>query len=532
MLPGKKYTPDDYLRIAWNRIWIIVVPAVTIAGLTAGWAYFLPNVYRSDSRILIVPQQVPAEYVRPTVTTDLAERLQTASQQILSRTRLERIIDEFGLYEQERKTEIMEDVVEQMRRDIDVSIDAGRRNQEGGTFTVSYQAPNPRMAMRVTERLASLFVQQNLEDRELLADSTSQFLQAQLEDARRRLLEHEQKLEDFRRRNAGQLPSQVQSNLQMMQAAQTQVQALIVAAERDRDRLVVIEQAIAAIPSTTPGGQLPDPNQGDSPASIAGPAVQQLEAAKATLRQLELRLKPEHPDIVRAKRVIAEMETKAEAEALRQPLTPEGIAAAGGQPVNPRLVSLQLEAQEIRIRLETRKQEEARLNKQLAAYNGRLEASPGLESSLTELMRDYSTLQESYTTLLRRSEESKLAVNLERRQIGEQFKVLDGARLPERPVSPDRRRINIFGLLGGLGFGLGLVALLEYRDTTFKTDEDLVTSLALPVIAVIPAMITTAERLATRRRRIWIGVATSIGGVVIVGTAAAWRMGLIQNLVR
>ena len=128
----------------------------------------------------------------------------------------------------------------------------------------------------------------------------------------------------------------------------------------------------------------------------------------------------------------------------------------------------------------------------------RVQAAPALQSQLTELMRDYTTLQEGYTALLKKSEESKIAVNLERRQIGEQFKIIDGARLPERPFSPDRFRINMFGILGGLALGLALVAFLEYRDTSFKSDDDVMTTLALPVLAVIP--VDDQRRRAARRR--------------------------------
>ncbi len=219
MLPGKKYKPEDYLRMLWVRKWFIVVPAVLVSAGTFVWTSQLPDRYRASTTILVVPQRVPTAYVRSTVTAGVAERLQTISQQILSRTRLERIIEEFNLYPEERRTMIMEDVVELMRtRDVKVNVpNSRRRNQDASHFSVSFDSSQPRTAMLVAERLASMFVQENLQDREVLADATNQFLQAQLEDARRRLIEHEKKLEEFRQRNSGQLPSQVQSNLQMMQ---------------------------------------------------------------------------------------------------------------------------------------------------------------------------------------------------------------------------------------------------------------------------------------------------------------------------
>ena len=164
MLPGKTYTPDDYLRIIWRKRWFIAIPTVMIVSMTAVYSMFLPDRYRASTTILIIPQRVPESFVRPTVNAGLSERLNIMSQTILSRTRLERIIQEFNLYERERLQEqmIMEDVVERMRRDINLNVPRTARRRGGPeNFSVSFQSTEPRTAMRVTERLASLFVQEN-----------------------------------------------------------------------------------------------------------------------------------------------------------------------------------------------------------------------------------------------------------------------------------------------------------------------------------------------------------------------------------
>lgn len=536
MLPGKKYKPEDFLWIAWTRKWFIILPTVVIAMSVAVWSWTLPDRYRSSTLILVVPQRVPETYVRSTVTATVAERLQTISQQILSRTRLERIIEEFNLYREERQQMIMEDIVTLMReRDINLDVARPRRNEDTSSFSVSFDAPQPRVAMQVADRLASMFVQENLQDREILADSTNQFLQAQLEDSRRRLIEHEKKLEAFRQRNAGQLPTQAQSNLQMMQLTQSQIQANIDGLTRERDRLTFLEGAIAdaAAGVDQPLGVVTVER---SATAAAAPltATQQLAAARATLQQLERRWTPNHPDIARAKREIAELEAKAAEEAARQPggQTPGIPASPSNTSAASRLTQLHQEAEQLRRSIPARQAEDQRLKGLLASYRARLEVAPQLESEMTELMRDYTTLQEQYTTLLRKSEDSKIAVNLERRQIGEQFKIIDGARMPERPFSPDRARLNLMGLGGGLGIGLLLVALLEYRDTRLKTDDDVVISLALPVLAVIPVMMTATERHKRKRRRVVLAIATSI--VVVVGVAAivAWQLQWLQRLVR
>jgi len=174
VIPGKTYTPEDIVRIAWRRKWWAVLPAIAVAAGVAGWARTLPNLYHSETLILVVPQRVPESYVRSTVTTRIEDRLQSITQQILSRTRLERIVQDFNLYAEERRTAIMEDIVERMRREIEVQV------VKGDAFRVGFTSSDARTAMRVTERLASLFIEENLRDREVLAEGTNQFLEAQL----------------------------------------------------------------------------------------------------------------------------------------------------------------------------------------------------------------------------------------------------------------------------------------------------------------------------------------------------------------
>jgi uncharacterized protein involved in exopolysaccharide biosynthesis len=299
VIPGKQYTPDVLLHLAWRRKWLIILPALTIAAIVGAVTYSLPNRYRSDTLILVVPQRVPEAYVRSSVTTRIEDRLQSISQQILSRTRLERIIQEFNLYAERRQTEIMEDIVERMRRDIQVEI------VKGDAFSVSFTANEPRTAMRVTERLGTFFIDESLRDRELLAEGTNQFLESQLEDARRRLVENEKKLEEFRRQHDGELPTQLDANMQGLHNIEMQLQALLDSANRDRDQRLLLERLVADA-SVDNAPPQPAPTPGDDPAT-AGP-VAQLRAAEAGLQALLLRLKPEHPDVVRQKRVIEELQ--------------------------------------------------------------------------------------------------------------------------------------------------------------------------------------------------------------------------------
>lgn len=168
--------------------------------------------------------------------------------------------------------------------------------------------------------------------------------------------------------------------------------------------------------------------------------------------------------------------------------------------------------------------EEKRLHGVIATYQSRIEATPTRESELTELTRDYSTIQQMYRTLLGKNEDAKISANLERRQIGEQFKVIDPARFPQQPFSPNRLQITLLGAVFGLGLGLGITALLEYRDTTLKSDEDVVAALALPVLALVPVIRTAAERRQQRRRQLvsLTSVATLV--VSIVTMFVIWKL--------
>jgi len=504
MLPGKQYKPEDILQVLRRRIWVVLVPFALVAAGTAVAAKLLPDLYRSDTLILVVPQRVPESYVRSTVTTRIEDRLQSISQQILSRTRLERIIEEFNLYPEERRVGIMEDVVQRMRDDIKIDV------VRGDAFRVAYIGREPRTVMRVTERLASSVIEESLRDREVLAEGTNQFLEAQLEDARRRLVEHEKKLEEYRKRFSGELPSQLDTNLQAIQNTQLQIQALVESVNRDRDQRRNSERQLADLESEAAAGSsspAPVVVSADGTSTSAGTAAQQLAAARATLQSLELRLKPGHPDIGLWKRRIRDLEKAAEAEALEAPVSDAAHARSPAEVQRQnRVADLKAEIEQLDRQIEFKQGEEKRLRTVSAGYQSRVEMAPTRESELVELTRDYTTLQSMYTNLLAKKEEAKISANLERRQVGEQFKLLDPARLPEKPFSPDRQRINLFGLLGGLALGIGLVALLEYRDSSFRTDDEVVSVLSLPVLAVVPVMMSDTDRKRQRRRRVIMGI--------------------------
>ena len=495
------------------RKWLAIVPFIVVALSTAIVVNFLPDRFRSRAVIQVLPPQVPADLLKNTIRVPLAARLNGMQWQILSSTRLEALISEFNLYPEERRTELMEDVIDHMRnRDIRVSV------TRGNAFNVSFESGDRVTAMRVTARLAQLYIDESLRDRAVATQGTTQFIDSQLEETRQKLVQHETKLQEYRREHSGELPSQLTSNLTAANNTQMQLQSLNDALERDRDRLQANEKELnelTAAQESVASTPVVDNSEG------GGTAAQQLESARRQLRQLEMRLKPEHPDLVRAKRVVADLEQKAEAEALQTPVSMAGRASPAERSRLSRMKELRNIIESLRTQI-ARKEEDANgFRERLATYQARAEVAPTREAELVDMNRDYDTYRRLYGDLLRKQQDSQMAANLESRQIGEQFRLLEAARAPERPVSPNRPQLNLLGVIAGLALGLGFVALAEYRDSTFKSDDDIVTSLSLPVLAMIPNMVTSRERRQIRRRRVMLSV-TAVLLALVAGATTIW----------
>lgn len=513
MVPGKKYTPEDFLRIAWRRKYLIVLPFVTVSVGAVLYSRSLPNIYRSETRLLILPQQVPRHFVTPTITTQIDQRLQAVSEQVRSRSRLEQLVLEYDLYPDLRQTGLMDDVIQRMNVDIQVGLErtAGKDPSSGTILKVAYESTDPAKAKAVVDRLSAMFNEANMRDREVLAQGTDQFLEAELEEARRRLEERDRAIEEYKRRHPWDQADMVENNRWALVNAQQHLQNHLNAVGSARDRLLFLEKTVADLEAMVP--EVTAPPTPDAPATAAA----QLEAARAQLRGLELRFTPDHPDIQRAQRVVKELEEKAAAEALTAPVSPAGAPASGER--SQRLANMRHEIDKLKRTVAGADAEELRLRGIIAEMNGRIQNLPVRQREMKELTRDYELIRERYNDLMKKKETSRIAMNLEDKQIGEQIRTLEPARQPQRPIRPDRQRINLLGALIGLGLGLGLSALLEYRDTSLRTDEDVVAALALPVLALVPVM-QTPKRLRGRTLRALRGTASAV--LAALGSVRLW----------
>jgi polysaccharide chain length determinant protein (PEP-CTERM system associated) len=510
VLPGKTFSLQEISAILLRRRWLVLAPFALGLAFVPIIAQRFPEVYRSETLIMVVPQRVPDSYVKSTVTATAEDRLPSISDQILSRSRLERIINDFDLYREYRSREPMEDIVKRMRED--VGSPQIRRGEQ--TFRVSYLSPDPRTAQKVAARLASLFIDENTSDRENQAESTSVFLESQLDEAKQQLVASERRLEAYRRAHSGELPSQLDGNLQAIQTAQLQLQSVSESLNRARERRLLLERQLVGA-KNTPVISAPVLGAGDQTASLS--AAQRLELAKSTLAALKLRYKPDWPDVRSLERTVRELEAKLEDEASRPVESTKRVMTVEEQARQKTIQDLQADLDVIDHQIATGEQDEVRLRASITEYRRKVDAVPTRESELVELTRDYEILKKTYDELLTKRANSQLAANLERRQIGEQFRILDPASLPERPANESLRMAYIFGgAVIGLVMGFLLAALLEFMNSSFNREDEMARVLTLPVLAVVPMMTSERDKRRRKIRRILMDVA---GSTMLVASA-------------
>lgn len=550
-----------YLGLCWRRKWLIALPAILCAVSTALYSMRLPDRFRSSTVILVTPQRVPESFVPSTVTTDVEDRLNTIRQQILSRTRLEQIIQEFQVFPEQRATAPMETLVDVMRRErIGVSVQRGRGTQ---AFEVSFQDTNPRVAMLVTNRLAALFIEENLKVREQQAMGTSVFLADEIEAHRARIREREKAISAFRLARMDELPERLASNQARLTQLQSQLQINAQGVNASEDRKVLLQQQIAEVErrvqeeiqrraealSAAPASVDASAAEGPAPhvTPLELPVEREVVRARDELSRLKLSFTEKHPDVARLSALVQQLEARAREERDALPQTPVGAIAgpvAPQAPVPPptvvrpapveypevyhRMVSdvLALERQ-----VERSKEESARIRQEIETYQARIAATPLREMELRQLSEDYESLKAAVTRLVENKLQADLSENLERKQKGEQFKILDPANLPEKPVSPNRAKMIAVALVLGLGLGFGVVFLLDAMTPGVRSREELARELDLPVLGVIPEIVTASD---LRRRRL---VRVAAGGAMVavcVGVIALvhWTVRPLPEAVR
>jgi len=503
-----------YIDMALRRKWWIILPflVATLVGLAYGLV--APKVYEAETLILVQPQRVPQNYVRSIVSTSVEDRLRTISQQVTSRTNLESIVNTYHLYSD--KEILLDQKVELFRKETNIQVVRGGRG--GDAFRISFTYGDPKIVMEVTNALASNFISQNLKIRESQALGTSDFLADEVETARKRLAQKEENLKKYRERYMGGLPEQLQTNLSILTRIQGQLDQYGENLRDAENRKIAIQKQIADAtrPPTSVGERM-------LPETVSGP--DQLTNLKNQLASLEARYTANHPDIIRLKETIAKLEANQEEEpsesAPRRRVSPETQRML--QTLNRQLINVGLEIKDL-------KTEIVKTQHQIKWYEKKVEDTPKREQELLALNRDYENLKELYNSLLNRKLEAGIAVSMEKKQKGEQFRVLDPAKLPERPIKPDIRKILLMAMALGLGLGGGLAYLNEVFDTSYKNPKELEKELGLPVLVSMPIRYTEKELRHMRIRKMAAYVSVSVGFVAAVFAIIIAAKGLDKTL--
>lgn len=487
MLGHRELELDDYLAIARRRKWWIIVPTLVAPLIAFGVSLFLPEKWISQTMVLVEQQKVPDNYVKPVLSEDLDARLATMKEQILSRTRLQPIIERFDLYA--GKALPMEDRLVQMRKDVTVTPMRSQIARTGGLpgFYIGYTAPSARVAQQVCSEITSMFLSENLKAREQSAQGTTDFLTTQLDDAKRSLDEQDAKLAEFQRKYIGQLPGQEQTNLNMLTTLNTQLDAATQALNRlQQDRTyadTMLNQQLAAW-HTVKGAPLAD----------ADVLQKQLQDLETRLADLKTRYTDSWPEVISVQQKIAALRTMMASRPEAAPPTATE-ASSTSEPKEVQQLRAQLRALDRAIA--DKKSEQQRIQQQISLYQGRIQLSPLVQEQFKKLTRDYQTALQFYNDLLAKKNQSEMATDLERRQQGEQFRVMDPPNLPEKPVFPNRPLFALGGLAAGLAIGLGIALLLEMRDKSVHSERDIEHFLKLPTLALLP---TLHEGASSRRR--------------------------------
>jgi polysaccharide chain length determinant protein (PEP-CTERM system associated) len=484
----RELTPQDYIAMLRRR-WLLIVTLAVLGPVFAyGVSKLIPNRYKSQTLVLVSQPTVASDLVKPVDTSDMSQRLASMQQQILSRSRLEPIIRHYGLFPNDANRKPMEYLVAELQKAIEVTpiipMAETRANNLPG-FYVNVTLSNPNTAQQVCTTITSMFIDENVHLRQQHSEDTNQFLAQQLTEAKAKLDDQDGKLAAFKTRNFHGLPDDQKNNLDLLTGLTSQLDAATQAlarAQQDKGFAEsMLSQQVAAWQAAQngTGGVTPE---------------EQLAPLQTELARLQARYTDDYPDVVKAKRDIAALKKKI-ADSENQ-TSNDSLAPSKSRVEPQQIAQLRAQIHTFDQVIAERSKEQDQIKKQISVLQARVESSPMIEQQFKQLTRDYQTALEFYNDLLKKRDQSAMASDLERRQEGEEFRVLDAPNLPDQPSFPNRRLFALAGLVGGMGLGLGLAYILEMQDTSFRTERDIEVSLRLPVLAMIPSIKPMAAKAA------------------------------------
>ena len=493
MIANRELNLDDYLAMLRRRAWVLLIPALLAPLL--GWLIsfaFTPK-YTSQALVLVEGQKVPTTMVQPVVTEDLTERIATLQQQVLSQSRLQPMLERLKLA---KNGQNVDDMIDMIRTNMtiepvvtDVSdIGAGGKKKSNRSpvpgFYVEYTGSNPREVQQICNELTSLLLEQNLTSRQDVAKGTTELLNRGLQDAKRTLDDLDAKLASFKKQYIGQLPGDEESNLKVLAGLNSQLDANTQTLNRaQQDKAYsesLLEQQLANWKSS---------QSASNPETLQ----KQLSELQSQLMQLQARYTDDHPDVIKAKADIAQVQKK-----LAENNNPASTAKDAGNEkasVNepPEIRQLRLQVHQYSDLIAAATRDQKRLQQEIGQYQGRVSLSPAIEEQYKEMARDYDNAQKNYQDLLANKSKSDLTLTMEQQQQGEQMRLLNPASMPDTPSFPNRLLFAGGGLGAGLVLGLGIALWLELRDQSIRTEADAEAALELPMLVSVPWIVNGAQ---------------------------------------
>jgi succinoglycan biosynthesis transport protein ExoP len=486
-------------RTIWKGKLVIAIGWPLLTAIAFAVVYRIPPIYSADAVILVDSQKIPEKFVSSTVSTELQDRLATISQQILSTTRLKKVIDDFGLYQKERKSLVQEEIIELMRNDIKVTVEKGWTKNRPGAFRIAYKGTQPTLVAQVANRLANLFIEENLKTREIQAEGTAEFMEVQLQESKKQLDSLEKAVSEYKVKFNGELPQQETALLSTVGRLQQGLQANRESITRAEESKMMLEASVGIVESTlaavTHTPETIPAQSADAASSAPEPARRQTRSEMLDVQLAALRLKygENHPDVRRMVRELAQARALERSEQEANPAAPS-VQTASVAPSPTRTTDRQFNQAKERIaeiqgreriatlksqilaagrELEARKVEQKQIQEAIAAYQRRIEHLPVREQEIAIITRDYEISKANYHSLLSKRISADMATDMERRQKSERFAILDPARIPEKPATPNRPLLISLGSGLGLLFSMGFVFLREMKQNVLLGEWEL-----------------------------------------------------------
>jgi succinoglycan biosynthesis transport protein ExoP len=520
-------TPEDgggleqirpYLEVIRRRKSIVILTAIGLFFCIALVAYRLPNVYRSETVILVDAQQVPSTYVQSTVTTTIQDRLSTIQQQVMSPTRLKRMIDKLDLFPELRGKVNDEVLIQRIQKS--TTVDVGGRLS---SFRIAYQGENAKQASEIANELAATFIAENLKAREQQFVGTAEFLDAELQETKTKLEAREKQLQTIKSTYVMDLPESKQFHLEALNSLRTQLAASQDRVSRAKQDKIMLQSMMSTNPPTVDM----DTGAGTGGTGKSSSLQAQIQKLQSRMAELRVRYGPNFPDVRKAQ---AELDRLKKQEASEQAQAPPPVQAevvvTSPNKRNP-VIEAQMEKLNQEIDEQTKLQ--GPLQQQIDLHISKLERVPIFEQQLAGLMRDYDSLRGHYQSLLDKKLSAQMATELEAHQKGERFMILDPAPIPDRPFGPNRVMISLAGLVAGLLGGIGLTVVIEMMDQSVRSEQEATQLLGVPVLAGIP-LVCSKGQIRSRRIRFLLSAVAMVfcsSGLGLFISIVAGKLGLL-----